>query len=151
MKVNPYPVVCTVMFIVSLLICLARIPLALFGFVGWQELQRVGHPLASTVPFEIGTGAAVALFGLLGNIGLLLKQSWGLVLGGLTVVAVLASVAVALWQLAILSQTMNSPAERGGMLTGAGVMLVLRLGLLCLYVLALAKFAQWKKARNMLG
>jgi len=139
------PTFCLVMFILSLVFAGIRVPLVLMGVFAWAAIQPGPDEAAvyASVPFEVLSGAAIALFGIPGNIGMLMKRRWGAVLGILTVAASLFSMAVAVWQLTLMYPGSNNPAEQAGFIGGAAVTMVIRITLIGLYAMAVLKFQQW--------
>ena len=144
------PTFCLVMFILGLVFAVLRVPLVIMGAFTWFALQpnAENQALFTSVPFEVLTGAAISLFGIPGNIGMLLKQRWGVVLGFLTVAASLASLGVALWQLSLMFQVTDDPAERAGFVGGAAVTLLIRITIIGLYALAILKLSQWLRSQQ---
>lgn len=145
------PTLSKVMFIVSLIICLLRVPLVFFAFVGLMMIQQGQGPveLLPTVWFEIGSGAALAGCGILANGLMLAKIDWAVKLGYLTVLAVLFSIGVGIWQ-AMLQVGLQQPGtpEQAGMMIGIVLVIGFRLTLLGLYVAALIQFAAWTQQRE---
>jgi hypothetical protein len=146
------PTFCLTMFIISLCLCLLRIPVVIFGVFGWMGLEATGQanqPIALTVPFEVLSGAAIVVLGISANVGLLLKQRWGVSLGYLTVVACFISMALALWQLSILFQATTDDAQRVGFVVGAVLTLIIRLTIVGLWLSAVLKFSRWLDTRSV--
>jgi hypothetical protein len=146
------PTFCLVMFILSLIFAILRIPVVAFGIYNWLSVRpgQINDAILVTAPFEILAGAAIVLFGIPGNIGMLVQRRWGVVLGFLTVFSSLFSLAVALWQLLVLYQSVSNSAQQAGFLVGAMITLVIRgtlIGLFALAVLMMHKYLRLKEAQ----
>ncbi len=140
------PVFCTIVFVIDLVLCSLRTLLVLIAIPGYMLLKQDHHPLAPTAIFEILAGAGIVLSGIPANIGLLLRRSWGVPLAYASAAATLLSIIVGAWQANItLNQFQPGSAELIGGLIGGGAMLAVRLGILGLFVMAVALFAAWKK------
>lgn len=139
------PGYCKTMFIIDLVLCCLRVPMVILGFVG-ASMITPDDPLAQTVKFELATGIAIVGFGILANIGLLLKKSWGALLGYLALVASTASIGTAVMQIgAQMDQYAEGSPERIGAVIGGGFVFMIRLALMGLYLAALLKFSAWYK------
>ncbi len=146
------PTFCLVMFIVSLVFCVLRLMMVVLGFIGWSALTQANpnDPLLATVLFEIGAGAAMAFFGIVGNSLLLAKKPIGVVFGWGLVAATLVSIGVGVWQLSIMAEAYpDGSPERVGAYIGGGVMVLIRLTILILFGVALMRFGRWAKENNL--
>ncbi len=144
------PTFSKVMFIVSLIFCLLRVPAVLMSFIGLTMIQQGQGPveLLPTVWFEIGSGALLAGCGILANSLMLAKIDWAVTLGYLTALAVLFSIGVGVWQSMLqLGLQQSGTPEHMGMTIGIVFMVGFRLVLLGLYVGALIQFAAWTQQR----
>jgi len=140
------PVFCKVMFIISLVFCCLRVPLAMLSVLGYFVLQQRNDPLLPTALFEIVTGAGIALFGIPANGFMLARKPWALLLGYSTVAVTVGSVFVGIWQLSIMSgQHPAGSPEQMILIVGSLLGVVLRLAILGLYVAALVKFSAWAR------
>lgn len=142
------PTFCVVMFIISLILAVLRIPVVFYATMNWIRIppEFMGNPIFLTAPFEILSGAAIVLFGIAGNIGMLRQRRWGVVLGFLTLISSLFSLAVALWQLFIVSRTLNAE-QQATFLVGALVTLVIRGTLIGLFALAVFKMRHYLRLK----
>jgi hypothetical protein len=140
------PVFSQVMFVVSLLFSLLRIPAALLSAYAVFAVNLNNAPMQLTGPYELATSAGIVLFGLAANILLLMRKDIGIPLAWCLVAFVVMSLGVAVWQLSLMMQTApeGSP-ERVGMMVGAGFVMMVRLALLALYIAAVVTFARWKR------
>jgi len=140
-----FPVFCTVILSIDIFLCLIRLVFVGLGVVGYMALKEQGGGLALTAPFEIAAGAGIVVFGLSGDLFLLLKQKWALGLAGLALLSTVASMGVGIWQLIVLYQPMagGDAAQQAGYLVGAGFMLLVRLGIVVAYAIALWMFSKW--------
>jgi len=140
-----FPVYCTVMFIVSLVFCVIRAILVPFSVMG-LEVIPADHPLQATLPFEIVGHAGMALFGIAGNGLMLARRAWAVWLGYALVFFVLFSIAVGVMQALVLVEAAPAGVNAGASgMVGAIIMLMIRLGLLGCYVVALVKFSAWTR------
>lgn len=141
------PVLCLAVFIMDLVFCVIRVPLVGFGIVGLQMAPN-DPMVVQTGIFEVLAGVGIVVCGIPGNIAMLAKQKWGVVLGWATVAATIASVCVGLWQMTFfLEQHAPGTLEYVGAIMGGVIVLGLRLSLLGLYVAALLWFARWEPPR----
>jgi hypothetical protein len=134
---------CKTVFIIELVFCGLRAPLVALGFVGVAMIAP-DDPLAQTAIYELATGIGMVGFGVLANIGLLMKKSWGVPLGYLALVASAGSIGTAVWQLsAQMDQFPEGSPVRVGVMIGGGLVFMLRIALMGLYLSALTKFSAW--------
>lgn len=140
------PAYCTTMFIISLVFCVIRVLLVGLGIVGMIAISQMASPppQATGAIWEVLSGAAMAFFGIIGNSLMLARKRVGFYFGIMLVIAVLCSFVVGIIQaLSLASVQPEGSPELIGMMIGAGVMILIRLGLLGAYILALAKFKKW--------
>lgn len=143
------PTFAKVMFIIDLVLCSIRLLLVLIGIVGAVGLIEQNDPLAPTVLFELATGAGIVLFGIPGNILLLLRKPWAVALGWLALVSTVASLGVGVWQLEIiLDRVPPGGPERAVAAVAAVVTVLARLFLIALYGAALWLFSSWAKRQT---
>lgn len=144
---RPMPVFCLVVFIIDLVLLGLRAMLVLLGFVGLQA--AAGNPMVrETGVAEIATGAAMVLLGVSANVAMLARQSWGVYLAYLKVLATLGSCGVGIWQLTImLQQFPEGSAERVGAMVGAAIAMMFRVALVVVYVTAVIMFSKWAAER----
>lgn len=144
------PGFCLAMFVVSLIFCVLRIPVVALGAIGWMQIAagRVEpSPVLASVPFEVLSGAAIVLFGLIGNTAMLLKQRWGIVVGYLTVFSSVCSMGVAVWQLSYLFQDTAGLPQQAGVVSGGAFTLLIRIAIVGLYAAAIMTFSKWLASR----
>ncbi len=147
------PLYCVVIFAMDIAFSLLRLALvgvATVAMLFWPELPA--PEMAKTAAYELLIGVAMVIFGLIGDIAMLLKQQWGLLFGWLKALSVAASVLVGVWQLHLTVRELpdNSPEQIGAYFGGALVMVV-RLCLLGLFVAALIVFGRWSRQRVVLS
>lgn len=102
-------------------------------------------PIRASVPFEIGTGGALGVFGLITAILLLFKMRVGVYVGWLAFAFAILNILVGVWQASILMQAIADPAQRMGGWIGAGVMLSIRVAINAAYAYALVRAARLYK------
>jgi hypothetical protein len=131
--------------IIDLVLCCLRLMLAALGLAGFAVIP-LDDPMRATVVFEVGTGFAIALFGIPANLLILLKQRIGIYVAGIKIFFTLANILVGIWQASLQFGPMASEVEgpeRAGMLVGfmigVGFVVVFRLVLMGLYIAALVK------------
>lgn len=140
------PTFCLVMFIIDLIFCCLRVLFVILGVVGYQMLKQQGDPMADTALYEIVTGGLIVLFGIPANGLMLAKQKWAVFLGWLTLVVTFASIAVGIWQASVMMDGIaanGNEAEQVGGYIGAGFSIIVRLGIVICYAIALLKFSSW--------
>ena len=146
------PLFAMIMFITSLFFSLLRVLLVMLGFAGYVAMKNMDPPppeLAS-VPAEIGTGIAIAFFGIFGNGLLLAKQKLGLFLGYLLVLAVIGSILTGFWQASgIMSKYDPGSPEFIGAIVGLVFVVGIRIAILAAYVAALIQFKKWHDKRAL--
>jgi hypothetical protein len=108
-------------------------------------LKQQGNSLTASVFLEIATGAGIVIFGLLGDLLLLLKQRWALVLAAMALLFTLASTGVGIWQLSEMYQPMagNDAARQVGFVIGGLFTLMVRIGIAVAYGVALWMYSKW--------
>jgi hypothetical protein len=143
------PRFCKGFFIADLVFCVLRLLIVLLGVAAFATLGPEEAPDAPSFGMEVITGLAIAVFGISGNILLLNRQRWAVVFGYLCVGATVASILVGVWGAVLGAQEIggNTP-ELAGFVVGAGFSVMLRLALLGMYIVALAKFSAWFKANE---
>lgn len=139
---RPYPVYCAILFSVDLVFCGLRLLLLGLSIAGWSAMAA-DDPLRPTAIFEIVAGAGIVVFGIPGNLLLLLRRTFAVVLAYILVGFTVLSVLVGIWQLALTFPMQDDPAVRIGIVLGGGFMLVVRLALLGAYTYALVVFSRW--------
>lgn len=102
-------------------------------------------PMRVTVPFEIGTGGALGVFGLVAAVLLLFKIRVGVYVGWLAFAFAMLNILVGVWQASIMMQGIVDPAQRIGGWVGAGVMLSIRVAINVAYAYALVRAAKLYK------
>lgn len=131
--------------IIDLVLCCLRLILAALGLAGFAMIPA-DDPMYATVVFEVGTGFAIALFGIPANLLILLKKRIGIYVAIVKIFFTLANILVGIWQASLQFGPMTSEVEgpeRAGMMVGfmigVGFVVVFRLVLMGLYVAALVK------------
>lgn len=131
--------------ILDLIFCALRLGLAALGAVGFAMIEP-DDPMRPTVVFEVGTGLAIALFGISANIMILLQNRIGIYLAVVKILFTAANMLVGIWQASLQFGPIADGAvgdERTGILVGftIGILFVLgfRLTLMGLYIAALVK------------
>ncbi len=138
-----------IMFITSIVFASLRLLTIPLAFIGYFALKNAGDPQVVTVPFEIATSTAIAVFGLTANGLMLGRKKIGITLAWVLVASVVASLLVGFWQapFAVENAKMANP-EMGdavaiGAYVGVGIVSVIRLGLLAAYITALVMYTKW--------
>jgi hypothetical protein len=134
------PAFVTAFTIADLVFCSLRLILAGFSAIGFAMMEK-GSPLYPTAGLEVISGLGIALFGIPGNIMVLLKKPGGIPLCYLNVASTVLSLIVGVWQATILVGNTSGGAETVGALFGGMVALVVRAILLVLYI-AVVRMAQ---------
>ena len=106
-----------------------------FSAIGWAMMEK-GSPLYPTAGLEVISGLGIALFGIPGNVMVLLKKPGGIPLCYLNVACTVLSLIVGVWQATILVGNTSGGAETVGALFGGMIALVIRAVLLVLYIAA---------------
>ena len=147
---HPMPTFCKVMFWVDIVFSAIRIPAVAVGILAYSIAQPHANAMvAQTGIFEIASAMGMVLFGFTGDIAMLLKQKWGVYLGGLKVASVLASCAVGIWQATfVMEQFASGSPNRVGVVIGAAFSVGLRLALVAAYAAAIVQFAKWCNSRT---
>ncbi len=149
-RTNPaVPTFAKIVFIIDLVFSGVRLPLGLFGILGYQVLKESHSPLVPTIPFEIACALGVAVFGVTADILGLMRKPAAVWVGCLALLATLGSQGVGLWQVGIQSEQFpaDSP-QRVGFYIGAGFMLIFRLSIAAAYIAAIVQFAAWSRRQN---
>jgi hypothetical protein len=140
------PTFSKVMFILDLVFCGLRVPLAMLSIIGMSVIPP-NHPLYPTVLFEVATNVAIAVLGLPANILCLMRKPMGVWLGVMALLAVGGNVAVGAWQLSL--QGPGGPfgnAQAGAVMIGAMIGMLVRVGINIAWVVALVQFNVWLKS-----
>ena len=134
------------MLIIDMVLCALRALFVLFSAASYQVLPA-DNPLATTVLWEIAAGAGIVVFGLSGDLLLLLKKPWAMGLAWLSVLSTLGATAVGVWALSLLAEPMagNDQAKQIGFWVGGGITLLVRLGILVVFVAALVVYSKWAR------
>jgi hypothetical protein len=122
--------------ITDLVLCASRILFLPLSVIGWMAMVP-GHFLRNTILFEIGSQAGILLFGVSGNILLLLRKRLGIVLGAAATVFTAIHIATAIYQLTLMHSGTDDPAKSTIVFISAGLTLLLRIGLNVTYVYVL--------------
>ncbi|WP_425400837.1 hypothetical protein [Aeoliella sp.] len=97
------------------------------------------NPLYPTVAFEVASNAGFAIFGLIGNILLLMKKPISLIFCKLMVVMVVLNIGVGIWQGLILVSQIVDPAQQMGGYGGLAFTALIRAVLIGFYIAAIVK------------
>jgi hypothetical protein len=130
--------------IIDMVLCVIRALLVVVSIVSIAAIPRESS-IFIVVVFEIGMGVGIVIFGLSGDLLLLLKQRWAVGLAWLTVLCTFGAVIVGFWALWVLAEAMagNDQARQVGYWVGGSIMLLVRLALLATYVAAVIVYAKW--------
>lgn len=139
------PVYSRVVLIIDMILCGFRGLLVVFGVVGYVVMKQQLGAIASTALFEVGTGLGIVVFGLSGDLLLLLGRTWAIGLAYLALFFTVGSMAVGLWQLTIQYAQLagNDPAQQIGAVIGVVLALGIRLAIVSVYGVALYMYSKW--------
>jgi hypothetical protein len=126
--------------ITDLVFCSLRLIAGLLGVVGASQIPS-DNPLAPTIMFEILTAMGIACFGIPANILLLNGRRLGVALAWTALLFTALSLGVSAWQMSIQMEIVADQATRFGMMVGAGIVFVIRLGLNITYATVVYKAA----------
>lgn len=143
-----FPTYAMVMFIISLVFCAIRLLFVALGVIGIMVMRNEvvdenGISMTSAI-LEVVTGAAMVLFGGMGNVMMLLRIRAGFYFGWLLVIATAGNMLTAVLQVNQLFQKVpeGSP-EYIGALVGLGFAIIFRTAILVAYGVALIQFKRW--------
>lgn len=144
---NPFPVYALVMFIVSIIFCVLRLLIVVFGMLGVVMMLQQGadqRDAAINGLLEVATGAAMVFFGLLGNGLMLARKKMGYYFGWLLLLSVVGNILVGLAQLGTMFENLE-PGSPEFIAGGVSLVLVLviRVGIAVAYAIALLQFEKW--------
>jgi hypothetical protein len=142
------PTFAKTMFIIDLVFCGLRALMVPFSVIGYTTFTQNHDPLLPTAVPEVLASSMMVIFGISTNVVGLLHKPWTVWLGSVSSLATLGSLGVAVWQGSIQMAAFapGTPQRIGGYI-GLGVVLLIRIGILALYVAALVQFAQWVNRR----
>ncbi|MCE5326142.1 MAG: hypothetical protein LLG01_06970 [Planctomycetaceae bacterium] len=126
--------------ITDLVMCCIRAIVVMFSAIGWASLSADSE-LYRTAPFEVFSGLGIVMLGVPGNIMILMKKKVGCVLGWGNVIFTCISIGVAVWQIPMLHRLQTGPAA-AGFVGGTVLGLVVRLALLIVYIMVVARAAK---------
>jgi hypothetical protein len=147
------PTFCLVYFVIDLVFCCMRALLVLLGIVNLTAGMGVQDPMVkATLVYEVGAGLGMVLLGIPANLLMLFRQRAGVFLAIGKLLATFASFGVGIWQLSfIIANFPEGSPERIGAMVGAGMTMVLRLGLVAVYIGAIVTFWKWLGRRDSAG
>jgi len=140
------PTFCTVVFIISIVLCGIRGLLALVGTAGYLAMGNAVAPALPELAIlgEIVSGWAIVVFGIAGNTLLLMRKPAGILFGSLCIVSAFASIGIGVWQISyMIEQFPDGSPERIGVCFGAAIVTVIRAGLVLLLASAILRFSMW--------
>jgi len=123
--------------IIDMLICAGRLLLVPLGITGYLELAE-SEPLREVAIFEVATNAGVGLFGILAAVLILLKKRLGIPLAVVTIVFTGGNMLVGIWEGVLQVPAEAPPALFVGFMTGIVMVMVIRAGILGIYIAAIA-------------
>jgi HEAT repeat protein len=135
------------MVIIDLALCAFRAIGTLIGLA--SVLSSYGRfdarmPPTSYEPYLVASGAAIALLGIGGNVGLLMQRMWGVVLGYAACLAVVLNLIVGLLHAsASVAMVLPSKVDRSLVWLGFGFSAFVQLAILVLYLIAVCKLDTW--------
>ena len=132
------PVFSIFFLVTDIVFCAIRIIFVIFSMIGMSQLNS-NEALYLSGLLEIITGIGIVFFGLIGNIGVLLKKSSILTFCWLNVAETVASFFVGIWQATILSSSVAGGPESAGFLIGSIGSMLIRVALLICYVIAVSR------------
>ncbi len=90
------------------------------------------------------------VFGLSGDLLLLLQKTWAMGLAWLAVLSTLGAVSVGMWTLALLAEQMagNDQAHQIGYWVGGSITGFIRLGILATYIAGLVVYSKWARQQQ---
>lgn len=143
-RAEPLPTFVKTVAILDLVFCGLRVLFVAMGAIAVMQPDAIeDQNLRLTAPYEVATGACIALFGIIAGIGLLTGKRYAIIFGVLALAATVASTGVGGWQLSTMLDAAPQGAERTGMMIGGVFSILVRLGLIVLYGAALMRFSQW--------
>jgi hypothetical protein len=145
------PIFSRVVLIIDMVLCGFRLAVVALGVVGYVVLKQQNNLQSTSAVFEIVTGTGIVIFGLSGDLLLLLKQRWALLLAIASLVFTLASIGIGIWQMSNMYGAMagNDAARQVGYVVGGVFTLMVRVGIVVAYGVALAKYATWSSRLSM--
>lgn len=131
------------MFIVDLVFCGIRVPLALLSVVGAAAIP-VDHPLYPSVILEVLSSLGIAFLGVPANILGLMKKRAAFPLGMLCLLSTLVSIATGIWQITLQHGAVKAGTpEAAGFVVGIVLALGVRVVLNIAYLMTLLKYNAW--------
>ena len=125
----------------------------IFGLTGIANSGAIAsdNPLHATVPFELTANFGMGSFGIIAAILLLMKRPAGPPLGWVKIVFAILGIIVGVWQLGVMPLPEGGKEEaamRIGFALGGGVVLIIRVGLLVCYTIAVTRAAKLFKTHR---
>jgi len=125
----------------------------IFGLSGIADSGAIAsdNPLHATVPFELTANFGMGVFGIIAAILLLGKRPLGPAIGWVKIVFAILGIIVGVWQLSVTPLPEgggDAKAMRIGFALGGGFVLILRVGLLVCYTIAVTQAAKLFKTHR---
>lgn len=141
---------CLVVFIIALLLSLLRGLILVFSVIGAATISS-DDPIAPTIWGEIATGALTFLGGVIGYGAMLAKQRWGSYFAWASLLGVVGSITVGMFQVPLILETQGSPDQTAtlvGMWIGVGVVALVRLSIGMTCAIAIVQFLRWHRRQE---
>ena len=149
------PTFVVVMMVLAIIFSVLRFLAGVVGMVGMAS-GAVEH-ITSSMYMEVGVNFISATLGVVAGFLILFKKPAGVMFAWTYVVAIVASLGVAVIQ--AFEVTSRMPARmaadpqmaagfKAGMVLGSGIVLIVRLMLLALFIAAVVKYARWLESRR---
>jgi hypothetical protein len=143
------PTLPKVMAILDIVFCAVRVLMVYSAVTAVSgEFTKDLEIVAKTGWYEIAAGSGIALFGVVAAIGILMKASWAAPIGWMAIAFTVLSVAVGVWQIAIMwAEIPPGSPDQGMFLMSTAIAAMIRVALLWIYAVALLNYAAWVRRR----
>ena len=121
---------------------LMLLPLSVMGY----NATPSSDPLKGSMVIEIGLFLLIGLNGVIAGAGMLMKQRWAVPAGWANVGATALGILLAVYQFSIVQKMPEMPdsaAFRAGSMCGFGFTLSIRIAVMVMVCLAIARYARW--------